>query len=197
MVLAGAFAGPVAGIAHAADLLSVYRDAVTYDAQIGAARASLDAGREKLPQGRAGLLPNVGLGASTIWNELETNLRVNGRCSSAGQYNSNGWTVSLTQPVFRWQNWVAYTQSELAVVKSEAQFRRRQQGTDRTYGAGLLRCSGSARRPGDDTDAEGFDRRTTRIGQAQFRGRYRDDHRQPRSPVALRPHHRPGTRRAE
>jgi outer membrane protein len=122
LVFAGAFACPVAGTAQAADLLSVYRDAVTYDAQFGAARAALDAGREKLPQGRAGLLPTIGLGASTIWNETESTLRVNGARATSTNHNSNGWTVTLTQPLFRWQNWVAYNQAELAVAISEAQF---------------------------------------------------------------------------
>jgi outer membrane protein len=109
-------------LAHGADLMAVYRDAVAYDAQYAAARAALDAGREKLPQGRAGLLPNVGLTGSTVWTESDTKLRDPRSASRESQYNTNGWTVSLTQPVFRWQNWVAYNQSELAVVQAEAQF---------------------------------------------------------------------------
>ena len=108
--------------AHGADLMAVYRDALAYDAQFASARAALDAGREKLPQGRAGLLPTVGLGASTTWNETESTARVNGATATTRDYNSNGWEVRLTQPLFRWQNWVAYTQSELAVVQAEAQF---------------------------------------------------------------------------
>ncbi|MCF8176119.1 MAG: TolC family protein, partial [Burkholderiaceae bacterium] len=122
LVFAGVLACTLAGTAQAADLLSVYHDAVTYDAQFGSARASLDAGREKLPQGRAGLLPSIGLGASTTWNETESTRRVNGAAAVPANYNSNGWTVTLTQPVFRWQNWVAYNQAELAVAISEAQF---------------------------------------------------------------------------
>ena len=127
MIAGGIAAGGFAGVAHGADLMAVYRDAVAYDAQIAAARAALDAGREKLPQGRAGLLPNVGLSGSTVWNDTDTKLRDPGTPSRESQYNTNGWTVSLTQPLFRWQNWVAYTQSELAVVQAEAQFRQAQQ----------------------------------------------------------------------
>ena len=122
LVFAGAFACPVVGVAHAADLLSVYHDAAAYDAQFGAARAALDAGREKLPQGRAGLLPTIGLGASTVWNETESTRRVNGATAVPADYNSNGWTVTLTQPLFRWQNWVAYNQAEMSVAISETQF---------------------------------------------------------------------------
>ena len=121
LALAATAAWSLAGGAHAADLMAVYHDAVAYDAQFAAARAALDAGREKLPQGRAGLLPNVGLTGSTVWTESDTKLRAP-IASRESQYNTNGWTVSLTQPLFRWQNWVAYTQSELAVAQAEAQF---------------------------------------------------------------------------
>ena len=110
----------VAGPAGAADLLSVYREAVGYDGQFASARAALDAGREKLPQGRSGLLPTIGLGASSNWNEVDVSPR--GAAGFGRDYNTNGWTVSLTQPLFRWQNWVAYNQAELAVAVSEAQF---------------------------------------------------------------------------
>lgn len=119
LILAGCFA---TGIAHGADLLGVYRDAVAYDAQFAAARAALAAGQEKLPQGRSGLLPTIGLSANSTWNDIDTTRRVNGAATTTTQYNSNGWTVQLTQPLFRWQNWVGYTQSELAVAQAEAQF---------------------------------------------------------------------------
>ena len=110
---------PVA--ACAADLIEAYREAVGYDAQFAAARAALEAGRERLPQGRAGLLPVLGLSANTTKNELDYESRPsNGVVPS--KYNSNGWGVSLTQPLFRWQNWASYQQSELAVAQAEAQY---------------------------------------------------------------------------
>jgi outer membrane protein len=43
---------------YAADLLQLYHDALSYDAQYAAARATAAAGREKEPQALAGLLPN-------------------------------------------------------------------------------------------------------------------------------------------
>ena len=107
---------------HAADLLSVYRDALAYDAQFAAARAALEAGRERLPQGRAGLLPTLGLGASTTWNDVETRIQTAGTPTNNAKYNTNGWSVNLTQPLFRWQNWVSYNQAELSVALSEAQY---------------------------------------------------------------------------
>jgi outer membrane protein len=102
-------------------LLTAYKDALAYDAQFAAARAALDAGREKLPQGRAGLLPTVSAAGNTFWNDESWKARSFGIDTDA-KYNSNGWSVTLSQPLFRMQNWVAYNQAELSVARSEAQF---------------------------------------------------------------------------
>lgn len=107
--------------AHAADLLQVYRDAAGFDAQYAAARAARNAGIEKLPQGRAGLLPTIGLSANTTWNDIESTSRSTGT-TIGRDYNSNGWSASLSQPLFRWQNWVGYKQAELAAALAEMQF---------------------------------------------------------------------------
>ena len=112
--------------AFAADLLEVYRDAQAFDAPYAAARAARDAGLEKLPQGRAGLLPTLGLSANTTRNDLESKSRATGLTSRA-DYNSHGWSVSLSQPLFRWQNWVGYQQGELAAASAEAQFAQARQ----------------------------------------------------------------------
>lgn len=109
------------GAAQAADLLGVYRDAVGYDAQFAAAKSALEAGREKLPQGRAGLLPVVGLSANTTWNELDYQSRPPTGDVPAN-YNSNGWSLTLSQPLFRWQNWVTYKQAGLQVAQAEMQY---------------------------------------------------------------------------
>ena len=107
--------------AQAADLLTIYRDAIAHDASFAAARASFDASREKLPQGRAGLLPVIGLSANTTHNDADATSRTTGVTTGA-QYNSNGWTVTLSQPLFRWQNWTGYQKAELVVAQAEAQF---------------------------------------------------------------------------
>ena len=110
-------AGLMAAGAGAADLEQVYRDALTYDATLAGARASLEAGREKLPQGRAGLLPSVNLTGNTNWNQVDVN-----HFNRTGNYNSNGWQVQLTQPLFRWQNWVQYKQGEMQAALADAQY---------------------------------------------------------------------------
>ena len=107
-------AGMLANAAQAADLLQVYRDALANDAQLAAARAQLIALQERLPQGRAGLLPTIGVSGNTTWNDVQS---VTDR-----QYNGHGYTLQLTQPLFRWQNIVQYDQSKLQVAQAEAQF---------------------------------------------------------------------------
>lgn len=102
------------------DLVQAYKDALSHDAVYGAARAAAEAGREKLPQGRAALLPSVNLIGSTVWNQLDAQPR--GMAESHFRYNSNGYSVQLSQPLFRWQNWMQYQESKLAVAVAEAQF---------------------------------------------------------------------------
>lgn len=81
--------------AQAADLLAVYRMALANDADYAAARADLQAGQERAVQGRAGLLPEVGL----LGSSGRHNVDPSGAPSQS--YNSNAWSVQLTQPLFR------------------------------------------------------------------------------------------------
>ena len=106
--------------AWSADLLQVYRDALVNDAQYAAARATAEAGREKLPQGLSGLLPTIGASANTVWND--NTYHPDGGAKFDHSYNSNGYMLTLSQPLFRWQNWVQYDQAKLQVVQSEANF---------------------------------------------------------------------------
>lgn len=105
--------------AHAADLMQVYREAQDNDAAFAAARYTAEAGREKLPQGRAGLLPSLTLSGNTVWNENDIAFH-NGNTLGKPRFNGNGYQLTLSQPLFRWQNWVAYDQSKLQVAQAEA-----------------------------------------------------------------------------
>ncbi len=107
----------LAGNAAAIDFLQAYRLARQNDATFAAARSALEAGLEKLPQGRALLLPVIDGAANTNWNDAR-NVTGNRDIS----FNSNGFSITLTQPLFRWQNLVQYQQSQYQVLQSEAQF---------------------------------------------------------------------------
>jgi outer membrane protein len=107
--------------AAAADLLDIYRAALASDPVYSAARASWAAAQEKLPQGRAGLLPQASLSASTQHNDRDLNFRDSTQPGSRSQFNSNSASVSITQPIYRQQNFAAYEQGKTQVVLADAQ----------------------------------------------------------------------------
>ena len=111
-----------ASSAHSANLGDVYRDALAYDAQYASARAAYRAGLEKLPQGRAGLLPNVNLEGNVRWNDVNSNIP-----GGDNTYTSNGLALSAAQPLFRMQNRVQYKQAKLQVKVAEGQFKSAEQ----------------------------------------------------------------------
>ncbi len=102
---------------HALDLLGAYQLAKQNDPVFAASRAQLEAGLEALPQGRALLLPVINGAADTNINDTE-----NRTLDIDRRFNSNGWSITLTQPVFRWQNLMQYRQAESQVNQAEAQF---------------------------------------------------------------------------
>jgi len=113
-------------VVQAADLLETYHTAQANDPVFAAARAAQLAGQEKLPQGRALLMPNISLNANSAFNDSTTQYQ--GVPPFPGvnpnqRYNSHGYGVNLTQPLFRQQNWLTYTEAELQVAQTEAQFR--------------------------------------------------------------------------
>jgi outer membrane protein len=109
--------------AFGADLLSIYRDALSNDAPYSSAKYSLAAGREKEPQGLATLLPTVNATVNTTANDANVTFRSPTTFPTGDRFfNTNGYTITLTQPLFRWQNWETYQQSKILVVQSEAIF---------------------------------------------------------------------------
>src|SRR5689334_2649862 len=110
--------------AHAQDLLQVYRDAKSYDAQYASARSALQAGLEKLPQGRALILPQVGLSANLTSTRIETvphNITPF-TPSILRDAHSFGYSLSFSQPIYRPQNLIQYGQAEYQVRQAEAVF---------------------------------------------------------------------------
>ncbi len=133
MVLSVLLAFGVSPLAGAADLLEFYHAAQTQDAVFASASAAHAAGQEKLTQGRSQLLPSVNLNANTTYNDVNTQYSGAGAAlfpfpSGDQRYNSHGYGVTMVQPLFREQNWAAYTESELQVVQTEAQYKLAEQG---------------------------------------------------------------------
>jgi outer membrane protein len=113
----------VACPALAQDLLQVYRDAKAYDAQYSAARYALQAGLEKLPQGRALLLPTLNLSANTTNSNLTIGTYGANPAPTGGRdFSTRGYQLNLSQPLFRPQNWAQFDQAEQQVRQAEAVF---------------------------------------------------------------------------
>ena len=108
-------------VASAADLLDVYHEALARDPVFASARAFYQAGQEALPQARAGLLPTINLSANVNRNQRET------QGNPQLDFNTNSYSLSLTQPLLRVQNWIAVGQAGLQVKQSEAVFYDAQQ----------------------------------------------------------------------
>lgn len=135
VLLASAF---VSLNAHAIDLIQVYQQAVTNDPTFASARASLAAGRERITQGRAGLLPTIGLSGSVIKNNSDFSPFNEGETvvvagvptvvrGGGSNLTTSDYTLALTQPLFRWDRWQTYEQSKLVQAIAEAQFAQAQQ----------------------------------------------------------------------
>jgi outer membrane protein len=107
--------------AEAEDLLQVYRDAQAYDAVYAAARNNLVAGRERLPQGRALLLPQLNLAAEARQSRVDSEPR-DSSPSFVREPRSTGYTLTLAQPIYRPQNYLQYRQAEHQVAQAEATF---------------------------------------------------------------------------
>ncbi len=108
----------------AADLLETYRAALSQDPTIASARASQQAGKEKLTQGRSTLLPSINLSANVMQNQMSiSGLPV---AFPTTNYQTSSGTVSLSQPLFRQQNWESYSESEIQVAISDAQYNQAQ-----------------------------------------------------------------------
>lgn len=104
-----------------ANLSAVYQMARENDADFAAARESYKAGIEKLPQGRAGLLPTVNLGVNAAYNQSHIGALI------ASDYGTRSISLTLTQPIYRKQNLVAYDQAKVQVLLSEQQLKLAEQ----------------------------------------------------------------------
>ena len=102
------------------DLLTVYKDALANDAVYASARYSLQAGQERYPQGLATIRPTVSASMSTQFNDANIASRATGVAPVSRGFNNNGYSVTLSQPLFRWQNWQTYEQGKLQVAQAEA-----------------------------------------------------------------------------
>jgi outer membrane protein len=103
-----------------ANLGGIYQLAREKDAKLAAAREARRASQEKIPQGKAGLLPTLNLAANLRQNDTRTTL-------SSNDYASRGLSLSLVQPIYRKQNLESYEQAKLQALLGDQQLRLAEQ----------------------------------------------------------------------
>ena len=108
------------------DLKQVYQAALAQDANIRASRAAADSGRERLPQARAGLLPQVSASAGRNNNDLNTTAPniLGTPVTTNDKYFSDNRTVQLRQPLMNMQRWLQFQQAKSIVEEAEANLDR-------------------------------------------------------------------------
>lgn len=100
-----------------ADLLGVYRSALTNDAKISAAHHNYLAQREALPQARSGLLPSLTAGITAETIQLERDEPSLSRVRSGNTFRAN-----LSQPIFRLDRWFQIKAAHSSVTQAELEF---------------------------------------------------------------------------
>ena len=108
------------------DLKQVYQAALEQDATIRASRAAADSGRERLPQARAGLLPQISASAGRNNNNLDTTSPniLGTPVTTNDQYASDNRTLQLRQPLVNMQRWLQFQQAKSVVEEVEANLDR-------------------------------------------------------------------------
>jgi protease secretion system outer membrane protein len=108
------------------DLKQVYQAALEQDATIRASRAAADSGRERLPQARAGLLPQISASAGRNNNNLDTTAPniLGTPVTTNDKYLSDNKTVQLRQPIVNMQRWLQFQQAKSVVEEVEANLDR-------------------------------------------------------------------------
>lgn len=113
--------GCTASSVWALDLQQSYEAALRNDATIRAARAQAEASRERLPQARAQLLPNISANASRNYNDLSTNTTSAGRpVTLENDYYSSSKSLSIRQPLYRPAQFAALDQARALTEDANA-----------------------------------------------------------------------------
>ena len=108
--------------AQAGGLLDNYQLAHENDPQLRAAEATRNAQLEVRPQSVAALLPNIAITANTDHISTETKSNFQFNPSRDESFNSHGYSLTLTQPVYRHDRIVALRQADSTVAQAEADY---------------------------------------------------------------------------
>ena len=113
--------------AYSADLIEVYNLAERNDPQFRQVAANKRAVLEQRPQAISQLLPQVGLSANTYRNSQDSTISSGFGAGGEFDYNSHGYNVNLTQPLFRWDRYLRLKQADNLIKQADAELGLAQQ----------------------------------------------------------------------
>ena len=105
----------------AQSLLDVYQAAKLSDPTWLGQIARNTAAREATVQSRSNFLPNIRLSADTTSNFNDSQSFQSSFLDRREKYNSNGWTLSITQPIFRMSNYAQHRLAKVSVQRADAE----------------------------------------------------------------------------
>jgi len=100
-------------------LLSIYEQAKTADPVWLGAQASNRAAQEATKQSFANFLPNASLSANSTSNFQDSRSFNSAAQDRREKYNSNAWTLSINQPIFRMANYATHRQAKASVRQAD------------------------------------------------------------------------------
>lgn len=106
------------------DLLDVYQQAVENNADLAAARARYQAVLERIPQARAGLLPQLSAGAQLA--DVDIDVDTSGGSRSLSR-SSLVYQATLSQPLFRADRWFQLQAAQASGEQAALEFSASQQ----------------------------------------------------------------------
>lgn len=111
---------PVTSTGATMDFVQAFEQAQKDDPQILAAEFQYQATQQKIPQARAALLPNVSLDVFKGKHDTEST-SVPTSVTTIDSYDTEGYTLSLTQSIYNHGYWLQWQQADLTVAIGEAQ----------------------------------------------------------------------------
>ncbi len=115
---------------HAFDLLEIYELAQNSDPQYRRVAAERRVTLEQRPQALAQLLPSVTLSANTFSNDQDIKVSAfnpSGDPANEVSFNSHGYSLDVTQPIFRGDRIIQYLQSDNRIKQADAELAAAQQ----------------------------------------------------------------------
>lgn len=119
-IFAAALCAPAA---HAQDLLGVYNRALKHDPQFASVRSNYQAKLELRPQAKAQLyLPSIDFTANIArnWQNITAaNFLGPGTTTSSPIFNSSQFTLSITQPIYHYDRFIALKQADNQIRQAQ------------------------------------------------------------------------------